>query len=85
MHYCDLLAEGESWDATWSNGTVAGTHDLKGKPHPCAVKYMGGCVQDTCIQGTEAKCHAACDGLQLLPLYNDSCHDHCASGECAGL
>ena len=54
MSYCDMLEHGTSWDAVNPDGTVAGTHDLKGIPHPCKTQYMGGCVQTSCLQGTEA-------------------------------
>mmetsp|Transcript_73844 Transcript_73844/g.146841 ORF Transcript_73844/g.146841 Transcript_73844/m.146841 type:complete len:85 (+) Transcript_73844:380-634(+) len=84
MDYCNYLRDGTSWTAAWGNGTVAGKHDLHSK-HPCAVHYMGGCVQTSCIQKTEAGCHAACNALQLLPLYDADCHDHCKYGECGGL
>ena len=84
MEDCNNLSDGTSWDAVWSNGTVAGSHKLT-KPHPCMVHYMGGCVQTSCIQSTEAKCHAACDALNMLPYYAESCHDHCSYGECKGL
>ena len=81
LTYCNYMIEGTSWDAIASDGSVAGTHDLKGQPHPCAPKTMGGCVQSSCIQGTEAKCHDACDALNMISPYDAQCHDHCSYGE----
>lgn len=82
---CNNLVAGTSFDAVNADGSIAGTHDLKGQAHPCMNQLMGGCVQTSCIQKTEQGCHAACDALNMLDNYAAACHDHCSYGECKGL
>ena len=78
MDPCNNLIEGKPLPVYWGNGTLAGNHNIK-NPHPCKVAYFGGCVQTTCLQGSVHACQADCAKLQMLPLYNASCYDMCAT------
>ena len=76
---CMYLENGETFSALNSTGGVVGTHTLK-KPHPCHSRNYG-CVQTSCVQGSEAACQGYCDDLALVPHYKTKCYDFC-SVEC---
>merc|ERR1711879_68835 len=64
-----LLAGEDISDPTgdWHNST---------KAHPCK-NNADGCDQPECLQGSNAKCKALCDRLNLLSQNQDLCYGTC--------
>lgn len=75
MAECRKLINGENFAADNGDHTIAGWHNST-KAHPCKNPY-GPCIQDGCLQGTNAKCKALCDNLNLIFPYHDRCYKTC--------
>merc|ERR1719265_404414 len=75
MHECGLLIKGENFAAENNDGSIAGWHNST-RAHPCKNPY-GPCEQTSCLQGTNAKCKALCDQLNLMKPYDARCYRTC--------
>jgi hypothetical protein len=81
MDMCTKLAAGNPIPAYNSTGGLVYTHELH-TPHPCKSFRWScwpsvGSPPSLCTWSGNAACHAGCDALNLLDVYQYPCHESC--------